>query len=754
MVVPVLALLACTTSGQVTLGETPDHVDPLDSADVESVGDICDDLDHPALVINELVAANVHGLLDGDEDTSDWLELLNASDAPVDLDGWGLSDDPDAPLDWLLPAQVLAPGEVLLVFASGKDRLGPELHASFSLAATGDTVVLGAPDGCPVDVHETPRLYRDVSWGRSLSDPADWGYFLAPTPGLANESESRPGFAPVPELSPPPGFYADSVTVTITGDAETVRITRDGSLPGPTDPLYEGPFAVDDRPDFSVVRAVGISAGLWPSRAATATYSLSPGVLDDGLQIVSLVIDPFDLYDELTGIYAYGPEDYTSYYPYFGANFWEDWERDLHIQVFAADGALVIDQEAGVKIHGGYTRAFEQKNWRVLPRNAYGPATLDHAFFPNMAQDSFQVMVLEGAGDWCPTHTENSLVDQLFRDRDGVRLPNIDSQAWEPTVVYLNGEFWGLYSFREKLDERYIDHHHGADPENLDRIECTADGTDDWWRVSQGDWEAFDAMNAFAFTHDLSDPDHWATFTSMIDVENMATAILAVGYMANGDWWSNNIKLWRERVDPGPFRHMVFDLGHGWGSATYDHFGVSVGFSGPGLPIADALQNDAFRVLLANQASDYLNTVLSVDHALGVLDGMHARIEPVIPEQYALWCGASASSWYSSVDYARDFVQARPAAYWNHVNRGLGLDGTVDLALDTEPAGAGDFHLTAVSVAAPFSGRFWKGLPVSLTASPADGWAFTGWSDGETEASRTVVLEGSTDLVAQFEEVR
>ncbi len=741
--------LGCAPTG---IASSTEETEPVvhDSADVEGLGEVCPDLDHPDLVVNEVVTANVRGLLDEEGQSLDWIEVLNRGQVPVDLGGWGLSDDAEGRAAWTFPEGALAPGEVLVVWAAGREVEG-DLYAPFGLSATGDAVVLTAPDGCVVDEVETPRLYRDVAWGRTEADSDRWAYFLEPTPGAPNTTESRPGFAEVPALSPDPGFSTDAVTVVVESTADAVRVTLDGSAPDERDDLYEGPFEVQARPDFAVVRARAYEEGLWPSRVATSTWSQDPGVLDAGLKIVSLVVDPYDLYDEETGIAAYGPPDYTPGYPYFGANFWEDWERDLHITVFDTDGEVVIDQDAGIKVHGGYTRAFEQKNWRVIPRGAYGPETLDHKFFPNMAQTSFDVMVLEGAGDWCPTHTENSLVDQLFRDAEGVRLPWIDSQAWEPTVVYLNGEFWGLYSFREKLDEHYIARHHGADRDNLDRIECTADGTSDWWRVNQGDWERFDELNAFVASHDLSDAEAWETFTSMIDVENMATSILAVGFMANRDWWANNLKLWRERVDPGPFRHMVFDLGHGWGTATYDHFGYSVGFSGPGLPIADALENEAFRVLLANQASDYLNTVMSAEHALSVLDGMHARIEPVIEDQYALWCGAPVSSWYASVDYARDFVQARPDAVWGHVRRGLGLDGLADLSLDVEPEGAGSFQLTAVEVEPPFSGRFWTGIPVTVTAHAGAGWTFVGWSDGASEPKRTLTLSSAQELVARFE---
>ena len=755
-----VALIACQSvtlehpsSTEDASSSTEDASSSLDeTVPVDTIASVDCTGEHPALVINEVLSANLENLTDADGDTPDWIELASQASDPVDLEGWTLSDSSDT--GWSLPAMTLDPGGVLLVLASGKESTDKELHADFSLSASGEPVLLTAPDGCEIDRVEPVRLYGDISYGRPAESPDEWGYFLQPTPGETNTSESRPGFAATPILSPDPGFYDDPITLTATGDdSDALWITFDGAAPDEDSTPYDGPVALDAIAQPVVVRVRATADGLWPGRIATATYSQSPAILEDGLKVISLVVDPFDLYDEGTGIYAYGPPDYTAYYPYFGANFWEDWERDLHIEVFEPDGALVIDQDAGVKIHGGYTRAFAQKNFRVLARSAYGPGSLEHGFFPDESLDSYKVIVLEGVGDWCPAHTENALIDVLFRDGDGVRFSTIDSQAWEPAVLYLNGEFWGLYAFREKLDEHYIAAHHGADPDNLDRIECTADGTDDWWRVSQGDWEAFDALEAFLDTHDLADPDAWAEFQTLVDVDNLATTVLAEGYWGNSDWWDNNLKLWRPREDDARWRWMVFDLGHGWSSSAYDHFGTSVTWSGSGLPIADALQNEAFRVLLANQASDLLNTSLSVDTALARMDTMHARIEPVIAEQYAAWCGQPVSYWYSLVDNARQFVMDRTGILRNQVVTHLRLSGTAEMTLTADPPDAGTFHLTLVEVEAPFTGVFFTGIPVTVTALPGDGWAFAGWSEADLgeDATTVLTLSGSRGITASFE---
>jgi len=74
------------------------------------------------IVLNELIPANIDGLLDEDDDTSDWIELLNTGTETVNLAGWGLSDNPDIPLKWRFPPLHISPGQHMVVFASGKDR--------------------------------------------------------------------------------------------------------------------------------------------------------------------------------------------------------------------------------------------------------------------------------------------------------------------------------------------------------------------------------------------------------------------------------------------------------------------------------------------------------------------------------------------------------------------------------------------------------------------------------------------------------
>lgn len=122
------------------------------------------------VIISEFLASNVSGIQDEDGENSDWIELTNTSEAPVDLAGWTLSDHPLEPVQWEIPSVTLAPGEEILIFASGKNRAlsGSELHTDFKLAASGEYLGLFGPDGVTVESEYSPKYpqqYPDVSYG-------------------------------------------------------------------------------------------------------------------------------------------------------------------------------------------------------------------------------------------------------------------------------------------------------------------------------------------------------------------------------------------------------------------------------------------------------------------------------------------------------------------------------------------------------------------------------------------------------------
>lgn len=741
---------ATTTSDDVPAGP---HDPPVRSPTVqtETLADACPPGRWPLVLLAELLPGNVDGWRDLDGDVSDWVELWDAGGEGADLTGWTLDDGGTA--SPLAAAPLLPDGRALLA-ASGKASapLGPpagEAHLDWQLDSRGETVTLRAPDGCAADAIGWTDIPADVSLGRDVGGA--WAFFLEPTPGGANATESRPRFAAMPDLHPPSGLVVDAVVTVDVPPGTTVRGTLDGSEPSEASTLYEGPFAIDGAGAPVPVRVRAFEEGAWPSPVATTTLIEDDALFDAGLRVVALTVDPPDFFDDAAGIWVYGdPGDYEPWYPYFGANFWEDWERPVHIDLFETDGGILLSQDAGIAIHGGWSRAFDQRGLRLLARSAWLDDDFDVAAFPTLDADRFTALVLHNGGDWCGTHLFDATSDVFLRDVVGRKVQAVDNQGWEPVEVWLNGVYWGLYQMRERLDGDWVETHHPVDGDDLDRLELA------WthaphWQVEQGDAVAFDAMNALVDTTDLR--DSWETYDASVDTENLAALLVATTWYANGDFGTNNLRLWRPRTADGAFRWMLYDLGHGWPASSTDTISWVSTSNWTAMPAAEALAYTPFRHRVAGIAQEWMATVLEPALATARLDDMGWRVEPAIPDQVGRWCpGGSYEGWLAGMDWARDFTLGRTPAYREQLRVALGLGPDVQLHVTVSPAEAGRIGLSTLEVPAPFAATLYAGVPQGLTAIAEPGWVFVDWSGDAVGASAELALQpaGDLDITANF----
>jgi hypothetical protein len=226
--------------------------------------------------INEVMASNSAFFSDEDNSYPDWIELHNAGSQPVNLNGYGLSDNKLMPFKWVFPAIVIQPNEYLVVWASGKDRrtLGSALHTNFRIEASGEDLILTRPDGVVMDEMPAIMIPTDVSYGRLPHLPDTWAYFLNPTIGAANVTPSYHGISASPEIQPPGGAIFKEIAVTITSDDQNGEIyyTTDGSIPSKTNGTkYTQPFMVNDA---AVIKALTLTPGKLPSAVISANYTL------------------------------------------------------------------------------------------------------------------------------------------------------------------------------------------------------------------------------------------------------------------------------------------------------------------------------------------------------------------------------------------------------------------------------------------------------------------------------------------------
>ncbi len=615
----------------------------------------------------------------------------------------------------------------------------PILHANFKLASAGETITLTDRSGVLVDQVDTGLMYANLSRGRHPAGVPGQHYFFFATPGSANTDKAETSFSDPVNITPGPGYYATAVTVTMDHPqpGAVIRYTLDGSEPVLNSPKYNGPFSVPGP--VGVIRARAFEAGRWPSFPATRTYVV--GVRSE-ITVFSLVTDPPNLWDFNTGIYVKGP-DALPFWPWLGANFYKAWERPVHMEMIEPDGSVPLQMDAGIMIHGGASRSFAQKSLRILARGGYGPEDMQSRMFIDRGSDSFKRIILRNGGtDWGNAILRDGLANTIAGDLD------LETTHFRPAMVLLNGAYWGIQNLRNRQDKFYLEDKFGVDPDDLDILELNSD-------VVEGDRDHYDRMLQFIRDNPVSNPANYAHVQTLMDTDNFATYNAVEIFFANTDWPQNNIRYWRERTPEGRWRWILYDLDNGIGSnGSLTHNTLRMAMSGSGWQtflFRSLMRNQEFAVGFINRYADLLNTTFLSSRTLPILQELGFGMNPEIDRHFARWSG-NRIGWQNNLQDVGEFLGKRLAHARSHVEQEFQLAGQYRLDLGVEPIGAGSVSLTAIDVSDPFTGRYFLGVPVTVTAVPAEGYAFDSWSDPTLPNNEQVVIDPAADyaLAARF----
>ncbi len=619
------------------------------------------------LSINEAMALNHTTLRDENGDYPDWIELYNSGDKAVNLAGYGLSDRAADPFRWEFPEIFLEPGDYLLVFASGKDRASagaPYLHTNFKVRVQGETLYLSHPSGLVIDRLATGMQSPDLSVGRPPGDPEGRVFFTEPTPGAANESEPVLAYAPPPLFSEPGGFYGEAVTLSLSpapgaGEAE-IRYTLDGKEPDEGSPLYPGPLTLEKT---TVVRARAFAPGRLPSPAVNHTFLIGENTT---LPVLSVMMDPADLWDPRTGIYVRG-YGASAEFPYVGANFWKDWEKPIHFQFFEADGTPGYAMDAGIKVGGQYSRAMGQKTLNIFARSRYGSSVMEYPFFPDSPLTTFKALTLRTSGqDAVLSRIRDTLMSSLLEDTD------LDYQNYRFAVLFLNGEYWGVYDIRERINKYYIAYKHDVDPEKVDLLQANS-------RVRAGSNRDYLEMRDYIVKNDMRRAEHYEYIKTRMDVENFMDYWIAQIYFANTD--SANIRFWKEQGDEGRWRWIVYDTD--WGFFDVNHntlayvtnpVGTGYGRNLSTAILVNLLKNEEFKEEFIRRFAYHMNHTFEQERVLTRIDDMAAEIAEEMKRHVVRWPqGGTYTSWERQVQRLRNFANRRHDILLSYVQRYFNL---------------------------------------------------------------------------------
>lgn len=656
------------------------------------------------VVINEILSSNAQGYEDEDGEHPDWIELYNPGSAAVSLQGYFLSDDPSDLLMWALPDTVMQPESFLLVFASGKDRRDSTLHTNFRISRTGEAVLLSTENG-PADVFGPVLSLTDQSYGRRTDGGMQMVHFSAPTPGASNSGGTVTGPPDVAvHFNLPSGFYSDTVYVTMEGPPGTteIRYTTDGSPPDTGSAVYSTPLAVYDRTSAdpgiagiptnpsdapaeylwqppagevfrgTVIRAAAFEEELPVTRVTTRSYFTA----DESRQryrlpVISLVTDTAHLFNYDSGIYV--PGLYHDLNPttwYWGSGNYHrrgrDWERPVHFSFIDTLNEVRAETDAGIRIHGGGSRALPQKSLRIYARSDYGEEALRHPFFSQSKDSTFQRLLLRNSGqDYGETLFRDALCHSLISHLD------MEFQYSEPAAVFINGVYWGIQNIRERLDRHYIARRTGANPDNLDLINLY-----NAVQPAEGDNNHFAHFLDMLEGADMNSDAAFALVNHTIDVNNYFDYVIAKMYYGVYDWPGNNVRYWRERTPGSKYRWIMFDNDDAFHNVNINAFAHATAVGGSNWPnpewstflLRKVFESDSLRSMFIDRTAYHLTYTFDTERFVAAIDSFGVHYAPHTPEHILRWrYPHSMDTRNDYVESMRTFAVERPCIFRNHL---------------------------------------------------------------------------------------
>ncbi len=645
------------------------------------------------VILSEALNANYSYLKQPDDSYPDWIEVHNRTDHAISLAGYALSNNAKNPAKWVFPDITLDAGEYLAVLATGKNVSDAQkknnLETNFRLSGDGAVVLLFSPEGEILDKLQIGRGHVDTSYGRTGTDLM---YYETPTPNAAN-SAGVAGYATTPALSLVSGCYDGAQTLSIDVPAGcTVTYTTDGSEPSSASAQYTGPLTIAKT---AVIRARSFSGSLLGSDIATASYIIYTGEntvqshRHNNIAVMSLVTDPKNLWDPQTGIYVVGSkvagvapdEDENAYVLKEGmnadyatsSNFWQSWEKAVHFDLIDATGASEYSSDGVIRIFGAFSRGKEQKGFSLIARSGYGPTMFDHAFFENRDIDSYQSVILRAsAQDATYSRIRDIVVTSLLEDGDlGLSpLSDIYVQAYRQLVVYINGEYWGVYNLREKISKYFIAAHYGV--ADVNTIDILMGNGNEKCVIAGNGWKDYTDMVKWADEHDLSQQANYDYICSLMDVENYAAYCAAEIAVGNTD--TGNIKYWRSTELDNKWRWLYYDFcwamnrnddsadeyssgyrrdffaryfhpeGHGSGKNTSTKLSRAL------------LKNASFRALFLQKLAIMLNEVYTPEKIVARVDLCQSYIAEEMVYDVDLWNSIGYTSWQQHCDNIRAYA--------------------------------------------------------------------------------------------------
>lgn len=521
------------------------------------------------------------------------IELYNKTDKDIKLDGYMIGDKSD--VKYKLDGKTISKHGYLVLYSSS---LG------FSINNTDEIIYL-THNNTVVDTFSVNKLVGNISTGITDNKKV---YYKSITLGSTNSKDTYQGYSATPIFNIDGGYFDNSIEVELkTSDGSTIHYTTDGSFPSKNSTKYEKPIKLTKT---TVIKAISYKDDFIESDIISRTFK--EGRKHD-LPFISI------------------SSDYNSLFGGSGliTNYTSNAEKKVSFEYYESNGNLGVSFLSNAKLSGMDSRKEPQKSISIYLRKRYGQSFVNYPFFDTNSYISYSSLLLRNAGE----------------DPKGVRIMDaaisrivegemdLDKQAYRPVVVYLNGNYYGIYNLREKLNGDYVESKFGIDNDNISLIK--------YYTAVKGSTKDYNSIVNYINNHNPADSKVYEYLKTQIDVEELINYWIVESFFGNTDL--GNIRYWK--ANGGKWRWMLYDMD--W---SLWNMGLDMGYpikSGR-VPAATYLsssinivrklyKNSEFKDLYLKSLAKYLKNTFKPDRMKKIVDELAKEIENEMPYHIQKW---------------------------------------------------------------------------------------------------------------------
>lgn len=512
------------------------------------------------------------------------------------------------------------------------------------------------------------------------------------------------------------------------------------------------------------------------STTISKSYFVWPSGNPYNLPIVSLQTQENNLFDYNNGTYTSGvdfdtwrvnnPDNNQFYRPDWNnyARSGKLWEKPVNVDILN-NSVSVLNQNGGYRIHGANSRTYVVKSLRLYADTEYdekgdfSASLFNVPIFdaPNLSNNKFKRILLRGDGSGGSVANDvvfNRLMQPMYNGVDRV----------QPAIHFINGEYWGVTAIRDYMDEYHFAYNFDLNKDNIAIVKCAGSNCDiDVGTIT--DFTDYNDLQSYVINNDMSNDTFYNQVTGRLDMVSFIDhMVLQIYSGANGYERS----FWKARTQEntsygdGKWRVSVkdFDSALKTNEDWLAHWASIVG-SPNEIMFTKLLANTGFKTKFINRFADLINTVFSSNNFSAVTNSVFDEVGPYLTEHLNR---TPLTDFYSAIDKQNllSYGNDHPIAQRNSIRSFFNIPSNVNIVLNVSDSSAGFIKMNTIEISDktpgitenpyPWTGIYFKNIPITLVAKAKQGYIFSHWSGdiSSTNPEITFTPNGDKQLQANF----